>query len=106
MRVMLHFPEFEFTAADYDQFVRVPELGSIRLAHIEQTRAALPQLKAALKGIGRTTTANSYSQLAKIYGLGPNLTTKLLAVYDPDKFIVEMGRSKRLFCRLGSPKKT
>ena len=101
MRLMLHFPEFEFTAADYDQFVRVPELGSIRLAHIEQTRAALPQLKAALKGIGRTTTANSYSQLAKIYGLGPNLTTKLLAVYDPEKFIVVNGPVEKALLSFG-----
>lgn len=101
MRNMLHYPSYEFAAVDYEDFVRVPELGSIRLAYIQKTIAALPQLKTALKDIGRTTIAASYGQLDEVYGIGPNLTTKLLAVYDPEEFIVVNGPVERALLSFG-----
>lgn len=101
MRQTLNVPSFEFTSADYNTFVREPALGSIRLAYIEQTVAVLPKLKNALKGIGHTTTAASYNQIEAVYGIGPNLTTKLLAVYDPEEFIVVNGPVERALLSFG-----
>jgi PLD-like domain len=101
MRTILHFPGFEFTGANYSEFVRLLEFGRIRLAYVEQTIAALPQLKAALKGIGRTTTSSSYNRLDEVYGLGPNLTSKLLAVFDPQQFIVVNGPVERALLSFG-----
>ena len=101
MRNTLRFPKYDFTAADYEEFIRVPELGKIRLAYVQKTIAALPQLKAALEGIDRNTAAVSYSALDKVYGIGPNLTTKLFAVYDPDKFIVVNGPVERALLSFG-----
>lgn len=101
MRTILHFPGFEFTPENYSEFVRLVEFGRIRLAYVEQTIAALPQLKAALTGIGSTTTASSYNQLDRVYGLGPNLTSKFLAVYDPEQFIVVNGPVERALLSFG-----
>jgi hypothetical protein len=101
MRTILHFPDFEFTPENYSEFVRLVEFGRIRLAYVEQTIAALPQLKAALKGIGSTTTSSSYNQLDRVYGLGPNLTSKFLAVYDPQQFIVVNGPVERALLSFG-----
>lgn len=101
MRTILNVPIFEFTAANYDEFVRFPELGSIRLAHVEGTKAALFQLKNALKEIGHITIAKSFNHLSKVFGIGLNLTTKLHAVYDPDKFIVVNGPVERALLSFG-----
>jgi HKD family nuclease len=88
MRGHLKLPAFDFEASDYQNFIRILELGRIRLSYIPQTIAMLPELKAALKGLGARPTSTSYDELAKIYGVGPNLATKLFAIYDPQRFVV------------------
>jgi HKD family nuclease len=88
MQGFLKLPTFDFEASDYQDFIRILELGRIRLSYIPQTIAMLPQLKAALKGLGTQPTSVSYDELSNIYGVGPNLATKLLATYDPQHFVV------------------
>jgi HKD family nuclease len=93
MRILLHFPIWDFNAQEFSEFLRIPELGRIRLGHQNRILGGLAGLKAKLKALTdkSLTLANKLEGLQESPGIGRNLATKLLAVYDPDKFIVVNG---------------
>lgn len=101
MHNLLNVPQYSFGPAEYDQFVRMVEFGWIRLTYVKETTAALPQLRTALKKVGHVPIGDAYDQLDKIYGIGPNLATKFLAVFDPAKFVVVNGPVERALLSFG-----
>ena len=83
-------PRFNFSPADWSTFLRIPELGRIRLGHEKQTLAELSKLKVTLTTITTEKVAvdQAVEILQEIRGIGRNLATKLLALCTPEKFVV------------------
>jgi hypothetical protein len=89
MRALLHHPAFDLSVSEWKQFLRIPELGRIRLGHEQKTLNALPALIAILQKLPQFRSAGSAVEaLQGQPGIGRNLATKLLAVYDPEKNVV------------------
>ena len=64
MRENLDYPRFNFSPADWSTFLRIPELGRIRLGHEKQTLAELSKLKVTLTTI--TTEKVAVDQAVEI----------------------------------------
>jgi HKD family nuclease len=89
MRALLDYPAFDFGVNEWRQFLRIPELGRIRLGHEKKTIEELPKLKALLRKLAKSTSPTpSVEALQSVAGIGRNLATKLLAMHRPDKFVV------------------
>jgi hypothetical protein len=90
MRKSLNYPSLKFDAAGWSEFLRIPELGRIRLGHERQTVAELSKLKSVLQRVVQqlTPVESSVELLQTITGIGRNLATKLLAMCQPEKFVV------------------
>jgi HKD family nuclease len=90
MRSLLDYPSFEFGVDQWREFLRIPELGRIRLGHEKRMIAELPKLKGILQKIAAPSTAvgKSLDMLQAIPGIGRNLATKLLAMHQPERFVV------------------
>jgi HKD family nuclease len=88
MRRSLKFPDFTFDSSGYEEFLGNYELGHIVPIHKHRTISALPQLRAALQNVGRISVVDSYDELDRIDGVGRNIATKLLAICNPEQFIV------------------
>jgi hypothetical protein len=89
MRSLLDYPKFDFGVDRWKSFLRIPELGRIRLGHEKKTIADLPKLKDLLRKLAASTTpAASVEALQTVSGVGRNLATKLLAMHRPDRFVV------------------
>jgi HKD family nuclease len=93
MRGLLHYPAWEFGADEWSQFLRIPELGRIRLGHEQLTISGLPQVRGTLKKLTTKSMngAKLVEDLQSVPGIGRNLATKLLAVYRPEQFVVVNG---------------
>lgn len=103
MRADLHYPSWEFGVDEWSHFLRIPELGRIRLGHEDLTIAGLPQLKTILKALTAqsSTIAKQVDDLQTIPGIKRNLATKLLAVYNPEKYVVVNGPVERALRAFG-----
>jgi HKD family nuclease len=89
MRSLLNHPKFQFGVDEWKSFLRIPELGRIRLGHEKKTIADLPKLKGILLKLATSTSpAVSVEALQTVSGVGRNLATKLLAMHRPDRFVV------------------
>jgi HKD family nuclease len=89
MRQLLHYPDFTFNAGEWQDFLRIPELGRIRLGHEQKIISSLPALIIILKKLPQFKSVGAAVEaLQRQQGIGRNLATKLLAVYDPDKNVV------------------
>ena len=88
MRIVLHHPDFDFTAEERGQLLRIPELGRIFLGHEQKTVANLPRLREILRQMAVTAPLAALEALQTVPGIGRNLATKLLAMHLPEKFVV------------------
>jgi HKD family nuclease len=90
MQGLLHFKSWDFSPAEFSEFLRISALGHILLFHEALLLAELPAIKNRLGSLDNRAlrTADHLDALQRIPGVGPNLATKLLAVYDPERFIV------------------
>jgi HKD family nuclease len=90
MRDSLDYPRFQFGPAQWSTFLRIPELGRIRLGHEKRTLSDLSKLRIALARIATQSlpVEQSLDLLQEIGGVGRNLATKLLAMCQPEKFVV------------------
>ncbi len=89
MRKLLHYPDFTFSVGEWQEFLRIPELGRIRLGHEQKTIDSLPTLIPILKKLPNFKSVGpAVEALQSQRGIGRNLATKLLAVYNPDKNVV------------------
>lgn len=90
MRSSLDYPRFRFGPEQWGDFLRIPELGRIRLGNEEKTLRELPNLTSSLQKIATQSFSveESVELLQKIVGVGRNLATKLLAMCQPEKFVV------------------
>jgi len=103
MRNSLDYPRFQFGPAQWSNFLRIPELGQIRLSYEERTLPELPKLKSSLGSIASKSlpVEQAVELLQEITGVGRNLATKLLAMCQPDKFVVVNGPVERALGAFG-----
>lgn len=89
MRAFLNYPSFEFGVDELQKFLRIQELGRIRLGHEKKIIEQLPKLKAILQAMAESASpVSSLEPLQTVAGVGRNLATKFLAIHQPEKFVV------------------
>lgn len=99
IRAALDIPRFEFGKTGWLEFFGIPELGRLRLVYRDAIYRKAPQLKEALRTLldNRLPAGSRLSSLLEkegahhIRGLGLNVVSKILAVWNIDKWPVYNG---------------
>jgi HKD family nuclease len=103
MQETLRVPAFNFGPTEYEHFIRVPELGRIRLAFVTKTVADFSTLKAGLNKLVAEQSPKVIDDLLRTKGVGPNVASKLMALSDPDRFFVINAPVSRALASFGYP---
>ncbi len=105
MRDALGYPEYNFTGDDWNTFLRIPELGRIRLGHAAKTIASIARLKSVLTKLKDRVLSyeSAVDSLIGIPGIGRNLATKLVVVQSPTENVAFNEPIERALQSFGYP---